>query len=138
MTITGRVVNYYNKILTVELDKEYEFKPDQPTEVKFKSRDIHEALRGLLWVFIDYLAKVQGYSRPEMYLILKDELGYYDEVQKPNGKFLRVYKSTANGEIDNQNLSQFLTDAEQWAIGNGIDIDPYIVRHNFIRAQREK
>lgn len=138
MTITGRVINYLNKIITIDLDKHYVFRENQPIEVKFRAKDCNQELRGLLWLLIEFLADQLGYQKMEMYCILKDEGGLFEEVRKPDGKIIRIYQSTANSEIDDSNLSQFYRFCELWAVDNGLNIEKFVLRHNAIRAMRGK
>lgn len=67
-----------------------------------------------------------------------DAWGYYDDLPLPDGRTVRVYKSTANGEIDNAHLSEFYRFCELWAMDQGFNMVPFIDRHNEIRRQRGK
>lgn len=138
MTITGRVVNAHESIVTLELDERYEFKPDQPAEIKFRAKDCNQELRGLLWVLMKYLGQQLGISPRECYDALKYESGLVREVELPGGRIVTIPLSMANGAIDNKNLGDFLRFAELWAIEQGIDIEPYLARHRQIRRERGK
>lgn len=138
MTISGRVINYHEGVITLELDDRYEFKPNQPTELKFKARDCNQELRSLLWVFMAYLGKQLGLSSRQTYDMLKYESGLTREVELPDGRVITIPLSASNGAIDNNGLGEFLRFCELWAIEQGFDIEPYIARHRQIRRERGK
>ena len=138
MKLIGRVINQFERIVTVELLKPVTLSPGSAVSIQYNPDDCNQQLRGLLWLLIEFLGKYYGYTPPEMYAVLKTELHYFDTITGFRGEQIRIDRSTANGEIDNQHLSEFYQMVEQFALDSMIGIEPFIKQHEAIRKQRGK
>jgi len=133
MKLKGRVIKTFDKMVYIEVLKPHSLKDNQPVKIEFQPDNANQQLRGLLWELISFLAREIGYTPDQMYGVMKDVLRMYEIVYLPNGEMVKVYQSTANGEIDDKQLSEVYNNLERWAIDEGYNIEPFIQQHLMIR-----
>lgn len=130
--MTGKIINQYNNMVTIQIDEAYEFNPDEKVELKITKKTYLDEIRSLYWVLLNFVVDYSIHldlsdkwfnakdpkqlALKKLYTFLRFQVGFIDTIFNADGMPEIVAKSTNNKNITQKEFSKLYEDTFEYLI----------------------